>query len=1156
MFSKFFIDRPIFASVLSIVVTLAGGIAVWTLPIAQYPEITPPTVEISAFYPGANARTVADTVAAPIEQQVNGVENMLYMSSQCTNDGSYTLTVTFRLGVDLNMAQVLVQNREALAEPILPDLVKRRGVTVKKKSPSTLMIVNLFSPNNSLDNLYQSNYATIQLRDELSRLPGVGDITYLGQRDYSMRIWLDPGKMSFRNLSAADVATAIEQQNVQVAAGQIGQPPVPRGQVLQYTMSTLGRLTDEEQFKEIVLKTDAEGRLVRLKDVARIEMGAQAYDQTCTLDRQPSVALSIFQRPGSNALDTAERVRSKMEELKSRFPAGLDYKIVYDTTPFITESVREVFNTLRDAVILVAIVVLLFLQNWRSAIIPLIAVPVAIVGTFAAMAALGFGLNNLTLFGLVLAIGIVVDDAIVVVEAVEHHIEHGMSPRDATVRAMEEVSGPVIAIGLVLTAVFVPCAFITGIVGQFFRQFALTIAVSTVISTFNSLTLSPALAALLLKPREPGKHTEALPRIAYALLGSFLGYQFLAPRIETIVPHLSPRLVTLLATYTWGAAAVSALVGALAGWLIAPLLDRILSGLFTLFNVGFKHATNLYARLVSGLLRISVIVLIGYGGLLYLTYYGFSQTPSGFIPSQDKGYLLVNVRMPDATSVEHTQALMARVEEIAGNVPGVSHTVAIAGQSLLLNANAPNFASMYVMLDEFHHRTKPELSGDAIAAKLKETLDAQVSEGEITVFGAPPVEGLGTAGGFKIVVEDRGDSGLHEIQNVTDNIVEKGNAAPGLKDLFSSFRANTPWLYLNIDRDKVKLVGISVSELFNTLQVYLGSLYVNDFNKFGRTWQVNVQGDSFFRKQVEDLRQLKIRNERGGMVPFGSLASIEEVPGPNLIMRYNMYPAAAINGNPSPGTSSGQAITEMENTVRANLPSTMRHEWTELALLQLENGATAMMVFILAVILVFLVLAAQYESWSLPMAVILVVPMCLLCSIAGVLIAKLDINIFTQVGFVVLVGLACKNAILIVEFAKAQRETGISRYEATIQAVTLRLRPIMMTSFAFILGVVPLVLSEGAGAEMRRTLGTAVFSGMLGVTFFGIFLTPVFYYVIQWFADRHTESSPSNQAVGSELGDHLGHPAKGPSAPTTHGQVDAAGMPMSKDSASGELIHH
>ncbi|WP_435016751.1 efflux RND transporter permease subunit [Tundrisphaera sp. TA3] len=1088
--SRFFIDRPIFASVLSIIITLAGGISVGALPVSQYPDITPPTVEVSGYYPGANAKVVADTVAAPIEQQVNGVEGMMYMSSQCTNDGMYTLTVTFRIGIDLDMAQVLVQNRVSLAEPILPELVKRRGVMVKKKSPSILMIVNLFSPDDSQDNLYLSNYATIQIRDELSRLDGVGDITYLGQRDYSMRVWLDPGKMAFRNLAATDVAAAISQQNTQVAAGQIGQPPVPTGQVFQYTMTTLGRLVDADQFGDIILKTDAAGRIVRLRDVATIELGAQGYDQTCTLDGKPSVALSIYQRPGSNALQTAELVRNKMEELKKEFRKGVDYAIVYDTTPFIKESVHEVVKTLRDAVILVAIVVLLFLQNWRSAIIPLVAVPVAIVGTFAVMAGMGFSLNNLTLFGLVLAIGIVVDDAIVVVEAVEHHVEHGMAPRDATIRAMEEVSGPVIAIGLVLTAVFVPCAFITGIVGQFFRQFALTIATSTLISAFNSLTLSPALAALLIRPKNREK-PEALPGLAYALIGAWAAFAFLTPQIEPpMLAHQWPA---------WSAVAASLLIGAVAGWAVGLVLDRVLVWFFGVFNAGFEAATNAYTRVVGWMLRGSIAVLVLYAGLLYLTYDTFQRTPTGFIPAQDKGYLLVNVQLPDATSVEQTQKVMRKVEAIARETEGVEHTVALAGQSILLNANAPNFGAVYVMLEEFHHRLKPELHGEAIAATLQDRLQHEILDGLVNVFGAPPVEGLGTAGGFKVVIEDRGDNGLEALQAAAEKTVSEGGADPGLTGLFTSFRANTPWIFLDIDHDKVNAMDVGMDELYNSLQVYLGSLYVNDFNRFGRTWQVNVQGAADFRKQTEDLKSLKIRNRRGGMVPFGAMAAVRPVSGPVLIMRYNMYPSAAVNGSPAPGSSSGQAITSVNNLMERDLPPSMRTEWTELALLQLETGSTAMYVFILAVVLVFLVLAAQYESWSLPFSVILVVPMCLLCSVAGVQMARMDINIFTQIGFIVLVGLACKNAILIVEFAKARREEGVPGYQATLDACKLRLRPIMMTSLAFILGVVPLALSEGAGSEMRRALGTAVFAGMLGVTLFGIFLTPVFYYVIQGF---------------------------------------------------------
>ena len=1102
MFSKFFIDRPIFASVMSIMITLGGCISVTGLPIAQYPEITPPTVEVSAHYPGANAQVVADTVAAPIEQQVNGVERMLYMSSQCTNDGRYALTVTFKNGVDLNMAQVLVQNRVSLAQPILPSLVQRRGVMVKKKSPSVLMIVNLFSPDGSREDIYLSNYATIQLKDELSRLEGVGDITYLGQRDYSMRVWLDPEKMAHRNLTSTDVVRAIEQQNTQVAAGQIGQPPIASGQVFQFTMSTMGRLTDAEQFGEMILKTDPLGRFVRLRDVAEVTLGAQVYDQTCTLDGKPSVALSVYQLPGSNALEVARRVREKMEDLKDRFPKGIDYSIVYDTTPFINESINEVFKTLRDAIILVAVVVLLFLQNWRSAIIPLVAVPVAVVGTFAVMAAMDFSLNNLTLFGLVLAIGIVVDDAIVVVEAVERQIEHGLSPREASLRAMQQVSGPVVAVGLVLSAVFIPCAFISGITGQFFRQFALTIAVSTLISAFNSLTLSPALTALLLRPRDKAS-APPLPFLTFPLVGGWLGWKFLVPWVAQAVARLPAELSARLdAEGPWVYMALAAIAGGVVGTLAGGPLNWALGLTFRAFNRVFDMATLVYTRVVGGLLRVSVLVLLVYGGLLGLTWWSFDQTPKGFIPTQDKGYLLVNVQLPDSASVERTEETMRRIELIAHELPGIKHTVAIAGQSILLSASAPNFGAMYVMLDDFHDRVHHDLSGEAIAAELQAALEKQIDDGVVNVFGAPPIEGLGTAGGFKIVIEDRTDAGPEALQQAAEKVVEAGKSVPGLRDLFASFRVNTPWLYLDIDRSAARRMGLSMADVFNTLQVYFGSYYVNDFNRFGRTWQVNVQADARFRDSVEDLKQLKIRNAEGNMVPLASLVEVRDATGPTTITRYNLYRAAPVNGTPMAGVSSGQALERMEQLVHREIPRSMRHEWTELALLQLQTGYTAMLVFLLAVVLVFLVLAAQYESWSLPLAVILVVPMCLLCSVAAVMAAHMDVNIFTQVGFVVLIGLACKNAILIVEFAKARREGGVPRREATLEACHLRLRPIVMTSLAFILGVVPLVISEGAGAEMRRTLGTAVFGGMLGVTAFGIFLTPVFYYVIQWFNDR------------------------------------------------------
>ncbi|HMF13140.1 MAG TPA: efflux RND transporter permease subunit, partial [Gemmataceae bacterium] len=938
MFSKFFISRPIFASVLSIVVFLAGIIALRSLPIAQYPEITPPTVEVSAVYPGANARVVSDTVAAPIEQQVNGVEKMLYMSSQCTNDGMYTLTITFENDTNLNIAQVLVQNRVNLATPILPDLVKRRGVTVKKKSPNVLMIVNLRSPDGSRDNLYLSNYATIQLRDELARLQGVGDISYLGQRDYSMRVWLDPQKMAAHSMTASDVTAAIEQQNTQVAAGQLGQPPVSTGQVFQFTMSTLGRLSDVDQFADMVLKTDQRGRLVRLADVATIELGAQAYDQACTLDGEPTVALSIYQLPGSNALKTAQAVRAKMEDLKKRFPEGVDYTIVYDTTPFINESIWEVVKTLIEAVVLVAVVVLVFLQNWRSAIIPLVAVPVAIVGTFAAMAALGFSLNMLTLFGLVLAIGIVVDDAIVVVEAVEHHIENGLEPRAATIRAMEQVSSPVIAVGLVLAAVFVPCAFISGITGQFFRQFAMTIAVSTVISAFNSLTLSPALTALLLKPRDK-QTAPPLPLLAFPLIGGLLGFLFLTPWVEQLLELLPGDFTAPLAPFPWAAGAASAVAAAIVGLTLARPLNWLLFTIFRAFNRGFDFATGAYTRTVGSLLRVSVLVLVVYGGLLYLTYASFLRAPKGFIPAQDKGYLLVNVQLPDSTSVLRTQGVMHRIEKIARETPGVSHTVAVAGQSLLLNANAPNFGSMYVMLDDFHRRTAPNLSGSAIAARLEAVLQAKVLDGRIIAFEAPPLEGLGTAGGFKIMIEDRSDAGLTKLQDVTEQAVAAGNVTRGLQGLYTSFRANTPWLDLRIDRTKAKTKGVSMSEVFNTLQVYFGSLYVNDFNLFGRTWQVNVQANADYRKQIDDLRMLKVRNEQGRMVPLGALTDVREMNGPVMLVRYNMYPSAALNGNPAPGVSSGTAIERMHDAVKRTLTQSrgMRDEWTELALLQLNQ---------------------------------------------------------------------------------------------------------------------------------------------------------------------------------------------------------------------------
>jgi multidrug efflux pump subunit AcrB len=1168
--SKFFIDRPVFAIVLSVVFVVAGGVAVVTLPVAQYPEVTPPTVLVTAFYPGANAQTVRNTVAAPIEEQVSGVENMMYMSSQCTNDGAYTLTVTFRLeGMNTDMAQVLVQNRVSLALPVIPPLVQNEGISVKKMSPNTLMIVNLISPEGTYDSTFLSNYATIYIKDELGRLRGVAGITYLGQRDYSLRAWLDPQKMASLNLSATDVITAISQQNLQVAAGQIGQQPSTRGQQFQLTINTLGRLVDPEQFGAIILKagnqsqqqqmpassggTTSQGGqttepadsdsstadggttqgtplprapgIVRLRDVARVELGSRQYDQSCTLDGRPSVAISIYQLSGSNALDTANGVYAKMKELKTRFPDDLDYKIVYDTTPFIRESVFEVGWTLFYAVILVGIVVLFFLQDWKAMILPMIDVPVSLIGTFAIMKAMGFSLNNLTLFGLVLAIGIVVDDAIVVLENIERLIATGLDSRTATIKAMEEITGPILAITLVLSAVFIPCCFLGGITGQFFLQFAVTIAVSTIISAVNALTMTPSRAVLIFKTEE-GSHghelkREALPWWIFGVVGGCLavwyGPDYLGGRFGLPGRLADASEATgLLGGLSWSAIgyyfAGGAAIGGLIGWIIIRPVNFVLGWLFRGFNRLFDQMTAVYGRLVGGVLKGSVIVLILYAGLLVLTYWQFVHAPTGFIPQQDKGYLLLNVQLPDSAAVERTQRVMATIEELARNTPGVKHTVGVSGQSLLLNANAPNLGSLYVMLDEFSHRRGPKMTADAIGNQLKELCQREVRAAIVSVFGAPPIDGLGTTGGFKLIIEDRGNLGLDKLQRVSDQIVERGRNTPGLQGLFNSSRANTPWLYLDIDRTKCVALGVPVSELFNTLQVYLGSYYVNNFNEFGRSWQVNIQADHQFRGDVSDIGQLQVRNNQGQMIRLATLLDVSNTSGPVMVMRYNMYSATAITGNPAPGTSSGEAIKLMEEIAAQELPHSMAPDWTEIAYMQLQAGSTAIGVFGLAVVFVFLVLAAQYESWKLPLAVILVVPMCLLCSLIGVHTAGLDVSLFTQIGFVVLVGLASKNAILIVEYAKQSQEAGVPRREATLAACRLRLRPILMTSFAFIFGVVPLVLAEGAGAEMRRSLGTAVFSGMLGVTLFGVFLTPVFYYVIQWFGTGKPVGAPAGSA--------------------------------------------
>lgn len=1033
--SHFFIDRPIFAAVLSIVITLLGGISLLTLSVEQYPDIVPPTVVVTATYSGANAATVASTVAAPIEQQVNGVENLLYMSSQSSNDGTYTLTCTFKLGTDLDTAQVLVQNRVSLAEANLPTEVTTTGVSVTKQSPSMIMCVSLISPDNSRDELYLSNYALLQIKDTLARLDGVGSITLFGY-EYSMRIWLDPGKLASLDLTASDVITAVTEQNKQVAAGIVGQEPAPSGTDFQIVVAAKGRLVEPEEFADIIIKRGSSGQLVRIRDVGSVELGAETYSVSSNLDGQPAASLAIYQNPGSNSLSTAQAVNATMEDLKKAFPAGVDYTIAYDTTTFVTESIHSVQHTLIEAIILVALVVLVFLQTWRAAIIPLVAVPVSLIGTFAAMAAFGFSLNVISLFGIVLAIGIVVDDAIVVVEAMEKKLSLGLSPREAAVSAMNEVGGAVVAVALVLGAVFIPTAFMGGITGEFFRQFALTIAVSTVISAFNSLTLSPALGVLLLRPH--GQQNDWLSRLLNVLLGpAFRG-----------------------------------------------------------FNRLFDWLTESYGRLVSRLLRVAVVGLVLYVGLLVLTIFGFKITPSGFIPTQDQGYLIVSCQLPDAASLPRTVAVTTKVREILKEIPGVKTALYINGFSMLSGSNQTNTATILVMLDAFGERKAASLGASSILETLRTKL-AGIPEAVIVPFNPPSIQGLGTTGGFKLMIQDRASGGFDQLQAAAESLVAGGSQQPALVGLNSTFRSDSPEIFVDIDRTKAKSMNIPLTNVFTTLQVYLSSYYINDFTYLGRTFQVNAQAASTARVEAADILRLKTRNADGGMVSLGAVATITDSFGPSTVTRYNLYNAADVSGDSAAGYSSGQAITVMEQLGAKLLPPGFTFEWTDLTYQQIIAGNTTAYIFALCVLLVFLTLAAQYESWSLPFAIILIVPMCLLSSLAGVLLRDQDNNIFTQIGFVVLVGLSCKNAILIVEFAKQIEGQGKDAFTAVIEACKLRLRPILMTSFAFIAGVVPLMLATGAGAEMRQALGTAVFFGMLGVTFFGLFFTPVFYLIIR-----------------------------------------------------------
>lgn len=1048
--SHFFIDRPVFAAVLSIVITLVGGLALYTLPIAQYPDIVPPTITVSATYSGANAKTMADTVAAPIEQQINGVENMLYMSSQSASDGSYKLTITFKLGVNLDTAQVLVQNRVNLALPTLPEEVRRTGVSVNKSSPSMIMCVNLISPDGSRDELYLSNYALLQIKDTLARLNGIGSIDLMGY-EYSMRIWLDPRKLSALGLTANDVVLAIQEQNKQVAAGVVGQEPAPTGTDFQVVVSAQGRLIEPEQFANIVIKRGEEGQVVRIRDIGSVHLGAKTYVVSSNLDGKPTSTLSIYQRPGSNALETAKAVRSTMEQLRKNFPPGVDYAIPYDTTVFVKKSISSVEHTLLEAVVLVGIVVMLFLQTWRATIIPLIAVPVSLIGTCAAMAMFGFSLNVISLFGLVLAIGIVVDDAIVVVEAIEHKLSLGMAPRDAARQAMTEVSGAVISVALVLAAVFLPTAFISGITGQFFRQFALTIAVSTAISAFNSLTLSPALGVILLRPH--GEQNDLLTKIFNFTLG----------------------------------------------WL------------FRGFNKVFDWVTGLYGLAVARTARLLGLCLVVYLSLLVLTGFGFKIIPSGFIPPQDQGYLIVNCQLPDSSSLQRTRAVTDKIVKILKQTHGVKTSMVFNGFSVLTGSNQSNVGSIYVMLDDFDKRKSPSLSANAILEELRAKF-AEIPEALIISFGPPPIDGIGSAGGFKMMIQDRGGGDFQQLQATAESLVDAGEQQPALAGLYSSFRADTPEIFVNIDRIKAKSMDIPLANIFDTLQVFMGSAYVNDFTYLGRSFQVKAQADSSFRVKATDILKLQTRSSNGEMVPLGTLASIAESSGPAVVTRYNLYTAADVSGDATPGHSSGQAISVMKELCAKLLPPGFSFEWTDLTYQQILAGNTAIFVFPVCVLFVFLTLAAQYESWSLPFAIILIVPMCILSSLVGVLLHGMDNNIFTQIGFVVLVGLACKNAILIVEFARQIEDRGSETVAAVIEACKLRLRPILMTSFAFIAGVVPLMIGSGAGSEMRRTLGTTVFSGMLGVTLFGLILTPVFYVLIRKLTARKqpsaTEANP------------------------------------------------
>ena len=1052
MFSRFFIHRPVFASVLSLLFIITGSIAVWQLPITEYPEVVPPTVVVTASYPGANPQVIAETVASPLEQEINGVENMLYMSSQANADGLMTLTITFAIGTDVDLAQSQVQSRVDRAVPRLPQEVQRLGVVTEKSSPNLTLVVHLYSPNERYDMLYLANYATLNVKDELAKINGVGQVRQFGAGEFSMRVWLDPNKVAALNLTPSDIASAIQEQNQQVVAGSLGAQPVKRAD-FNILMNVKGRLSNVEEFENIIIKVGDNGAISRLKDVARVELGADSYALRSTIDNNPAVGMGVFQSAGSNAIQISEDVRATMAMLAENFPEGVAYELAYDPTVFVRGSIEAVVKTLLEAVLLVVVVVVLFLQTWRASIIPLVAVPVSLIGTFAFMQVMGFSLNALSLFGLVLAIGIVVDDAIVVVENVERNISEGLSPVAATTKAMKEVTGPIVATTLVLASVFIPTAFMTGLTGQFYKQFALTITISTFISAINSLTLSPALSALLLKGHDAPK--DGLTRLMDKLFG---------------------------------------------GWLFAP------------FNRFFARLSKGYGLVVKKIIRFGVVVVPLYVVLVGVTGLQFTTTPTGYIPAQDKQYLIAFAQLPNAASLDRTDSVISRMSEIALEHPGVANTIAFPGLSVNGFTNATNSGIVFVTLDDFAERTDPSLSANAIAGALNAKY-ASIQEAFVAIFPPPPVMGLGTIGGFRLQIQDRAGYGFEALNDATMQVMQKAWQDPVLAGVFSSYQVNVPQLDIDIDREKAKQQGIDLNLLFQTLQGYMSATYVNDFNLFGRTFQVNMQADAPYRVTAEQVGQLKVRNQAGQMVALDSFIQVRDVAGPDRVMHYNGFPTAEVNGGPAPGYSSGEAQAAIEKILAETLPNGMTYEWTELTYQQILTGNANMLVFPLVIVLVFMVLAAQYESVRLPLAIVLIIPMTLLSALSGVLLYGGDNNILTQIGFIVLVGLATKNAILIVEFAKELQDQGLSIMDAILEAGRLRLRPILMTSIAFIMGVAPLVFSTGAGAEMRQAMGVAVFSGMIGVTIFGLLLTPLFYFLL---AKRQPETASKAQSPEGE----------------------------------------